>query len=819
MGYVSAARAASSATARPSWRGVRPLLVPAHRPTTLACVLVSLLSLGIAPLALAAGDANVPACPQQTESSPGFRSYLPDCRAYELVTPPYTQGAKLQWLASSPDGSRVLASSDGTFAGDETSLPGVGSEGGPSYGVNYELTRTGSGWAAASIEPPASDPRFRLHELVAASADLTSTLWAGSSSAPSEASTALYDLYRREEHPGGEPSFTQIGPAGTFAGASADLSHILLTRAPGDLFPGDETQSGPSLYEYAQTGQDEPRLVGVTNEGPLEGSPNVNDSAHLIGRCGTELGSGREDTYNAISSSGETVFFTVLQGSCSAPTVNELYARIGGAKTIDISEPRLPAGETCEDACATAPRQEGLFQGASSDGSKVFFLTDQPLLTADRDTTQDLYEAEISDGTLTHLTMVSEGEREALDPEYDDPTPGQGAEVLGVVRVSQDGSHVYFVAHGLLTREPRGGLAGLCIAELDESERLEEEHTHEGRCSPRQGARNLYVFDTLTHRTAFVAALQSPAEEAAAQSDCESNLEEQACRDAVDEAVIWTPRDSRAAQASSDGEFLAFSSLAHLTPDDSSGPMVPQLFEYDTSDGALSRVSVSSHGFGEDGNTTSALDAPRLPAQSFVATAPPTTASFSQALTDQGVVFFESAEPLVPEALSEANNIYEYTGGEAYLISDGQDTTRGPLGESDVELIGADASGQDVFFTTVDRLVPQATGTQIAWYDARAAGGFPVRPPPSLCEACQAPAGFTPLISPPASSQYKGGEELHPAPTHTTPKPLTRAQSLAQALRACRSRPRRRRGRCEANARSRYRAGSSKTPRGRRATR
>ena len=42
--------------------------------------------------AVATGDVNLTSC-GLAEGSPGFRSFLPDCRAYELVTPPYDAGA------------------------------------------------------------------------------------------------------------------------------------------------------------------------------------------------------------------------------------------------------------------------------------------------------------------------------------------------------------------------------------------------------------------------------------------------------------------------------------------------------------------------------------------------------------------------------------------------------------------------------------------------------------------------------------------------------------------------------------------------------
>ena len=219
-------------------------------------------------------------------------------------------------------------------------------------------------------------------------------------------------------------------------------------------------------------------LVGVSNQGQLREKPHINEGAVLVSQCGTTLGvreAGHSDVYNAVSSSGDTVFFTAHSGPCersgvegAGPKVSELYARIDGTTTVAVSEPALSVpGRQCTKECLEAQegedgfeRHAGYFAGASEDGSKVFFTTDQPLVNEDKGTNEDLYMEEIEGASVKRLVQVSH-----------DPNAGQAAEVQGVARVSEDGSHIYFVAKGILTqgpnregREPVGGCRqSLCL--------------------------------------------------------------------------------------------------------------------------------------------------------------------------------------------------------------------------------------------------------------------------------------------------------------------------------------------------------------------
>jgi hypothetical protein len=743
------------------------------------------------PLALSAPVDAATSCPNEQLRSELHSGELPDCRAYEMVTPPYKEGAEVYVWAMSPAGSRILGQSFGVVDGAESDeIEGEGEA------ATYVFTRGSQGWSTEAIAPPAW--RFPSVALAAATPELTSTLWLLRT--PEQPNRRERDLYLRTENgtfvPIGPTQATtgepKVGEETEYADASRSLHDVLFTLdANADdgafLWPGDTTLPGPvsarSLYEYSGTGNSEPVLVGVRNRGRLEGYPHINEGAELITQCGTRLGG--PSTYNAVSESGNTVFFTALgldEVECAekapgatGPRFAELYARVGGAETIAVSEPSAADCEVCNTTSGLAP---AFFQGASEDGSKVFFTTTQELLPGA--VGANLYEYEVN-SKLNETT----GETEFTCPKRPEgcvtlvSSGSSSAEVEGVARISEDGSHVYFVAAGVLT----GANA-------------------EGR-TPVKGANNFYVYDTVTGTTRFIGALAS------------------------DDGQVWFVLDrSRPVESTPDGEFLVFTSSADLTAGDTS--TVAQVFEYDARTERLRRVSVGQDGYNDDGNTTEEADAANigsaraLPLFENVGGA---SQSAARAMSDDGSrVFFDSADALTPQTLAGLpSNVYEWeaegTGsctvgdgeGCVYLISDGRDDSTTHGSNASTSWVGTDASGEDALFETADQLVPADTDTQLDLYDARVGGGFaePERTSECVGSACQ-----DPLVTAPAAPSVQTATSEDEAPQSAAgvsaqpavkARPLTRAQQLAKALAGCRTeRGRSRRLACETRARRRY---------------
>ncbi len=705
---------------------------------------------------------------------------LPDGRAYEMVTPPSKNASLLSGQSVEPqepdiaeDGSRLMAPILDCFGDAQACIVHRSFQ----WGEAYSFTRTSGGWVANALAPAASQYDQNTSWLF--SAETGSALF----SMPT-APFGEEDWYAR----GADGAFADIGPFSqpslgyreTFPKvvATADLSHIVFTSYE-YRWPFDATNNAPdvdTLYEYVGVGNTQPSLVGVS------GGPG---STELISTCQTHLAGGLSSRreYGALSADGRIVYF--VADACTAgfsgkaPPVNELYARVEQARTVGISQ-RSPT--ECTGECAGSAPRAAEFQGASSDGSKAFFTSPQQLINgASEDSTSsdagencpgtagasgcNLYEYDFDNPAGHNLVLVS-----AADGSVGGPRVAGGPRVQNVMALSSDGSHVYFVAKGVLTNV-----------------------ANDGGGTARDGAENLYVFERdATYpqgHVAFIAAL-SPSTEG---QDADSRQ--------------WAEGVGYA-NVTPDGRFLVFTSHLALTADDTRPEGPGQVYRYDAVTGQLVRISIGNDGFNDNGNGGVGDAGIRPPFYGWHVRAgaerPDPTMS-----NDGSFVFFTSPVALVPGALDDvevprvdgrsalAQNVYEWHEGHVYLISDGRDATLS-AGASSVQLLGSDASGANVFFTTADPLVAQDTDTQTDIYDARICTAsepcIPSSPPVVSCqgEACHGTPGGAPSLSVPASATFSGAGNPVSVAAKPAVKPKKKAKKKAKPKPRKPRKPRRR---------------------------
>jgi hypothetical protein len=715
---------------------------------------------------------------------------LPDGRAYEMVTPPQKNGALIgdvAFVGGEPtiasNGARVIASSIQCFAGAQS----CNAQHGDGVGSQYSFTRTSSSWVTTPLAPPAST--FPQNTPWDYSADTGLALF----SMPA-APFGQDDFYARQP----DGSFLDLGPntppeegargpiggkvRGIAQAHTADFSHFAwLTEA---RWPFDERKAGFlfSTYEYAGEGNSQPLLVGVSGG---------QGSTDLISICGTDLGAfpGNKPSPGMMSGDGRTVYFTALTegggagGPCPSGSganagtpvpANTVYARIDGeqpdAHSVAISTPspsECGGGEGVgEKACREAASKPAgaQFVGAASDGSKAFFASTQQLTD---DASEDGQSGDHASGSGCAATTGPNG---CNLYEYDFAKPaghklvdvsggdvsGGGPQVQGVMALSPEGSHVYFVAKGVLS-----------TAANDRGQRAKD------------GANNLYLFERdAAHpagRMVFVAGLPDS------------------------DGGEWQEGPGFGSNITPDGRFLAFVSHGRLTADDTSVSGAKQVFSYDAATGTLVRISVGNDGFNDNGNRSAATPCGVGSCAEDAQIVLPVALSFSRpdpSMSDDGrFVFFSSPVALAPGALDDvqitseqgrpvyAMNVYEWHEGHVYLISDGRDVSVNK-GEatlclpalSSTCLLGTDATGSNVFFSTTDKLVGQDTDTELDYYDARvctsASPCLNQSPAPLvLCDgdACQGSAIPQPPLVTAASVTFSGPGNASPAPPGPPP--------------------------------------------------
>jgi sugar lactone lactonase YvrE len=287
----------------------------------------------------------------------------------------------------------------------------------------------------------------------------------------------------------------------------------------------------------------------------------------------------------------------------------------------------------------------------------------------------------------------------------------------------------------------------------------------------------------------------------------------------VDPAGDWyTSLGHRTAEVTPDGHGLVFMSNQSLKaegyPNGAPNGGLDEVYAYEAEDGGrLFCVSCSSSG------ETPAVTA--YGAAAFVPVSWQHTEQLKWISDDGSRVFFDSAEPLVPQDTNGKLDVYEWerdgsgscdeSMGCVYLLSGGQSG-------SSSWLLGASASGDDVFVISRAPLVAGDPYDGFAVYDARVGGVQALTPPACTGTGCQGVPPAPPIFATPASVTFNGVGNFPPSSgtvgsggkVQSKPKgkarSLTRAQRLAGALKACRKKRGRARSVCRTRARKRYAA-------------
>jgi hypothetical protein len=748
--------------------------------------------LGVWLIGALTASASAEPCPNaQFRSGPSER--LPDCRVYEQVSPVEKGGLDAVTLDSAlPAEVSPCAGGEACTVAYMSGAAAFAGAPGNDFPDAYLATRGGNGWRTTPLTPPNPDAPTNGKVLVAYafSTNLSEVvLRAPLAQLTEDAPAGVYNLFLRDAG-GGYSLVTASAPpvppqpgCGTcferedvpaFAGASADFGHILF-EANDSLLAGAPGGGVENLYETASA---KVRLVGVLPDGSI---PSHGATA------GAGIDARNEHTReldHAISQDGSRVLFeAAADGGPPEPQQagrTELYDRVGGASTVEVSAP-APGAQAPPSKCETAGGMcdpgSAQFWAASADGSVVYFTSKAALtkqsFTGPEETPQareleeeetgepvenagsDLYRYDVESGALTDVSI-----------DGDDKDPN-GADVLGVVGASEDGSYVYFVAEGHLGAPEPGGPEG-------------------------QGP-NLYVWHETTagaSEVKFVATLQAP------EPEEQENIELMAAGPGVSfhsDVADWTSRPTESqAYVTPDGKHLAFMSVRPLTgydnEDQATREADHEVFEYDAESGNLECASCDPSGARPLG---SAFLGARLSER--------VSTPFHQprSLSDDGSrLFFSSPDPLVTGLAGGSTKVFEHENGNVRLIS-------GMQGAGEDLFLDASASGGDVFFATREQLVPSDEDELVDVYDARVDGGLPAPPAPTPCQdgACQGPPDPPPSFSSPISASFTGLGNIAPA----SRSKLTRKQLLARALARCRKLAnRKKRAVCIAAARRRY---------------
>lgn len=685
-----------------------------------------------------------PPCPNENVRQQVEANFLPDCRAYELVSPGNAGGTQLY-----PDGPNTGYATNPprfSFVGLWSTIPNSGGSPIDGNGDLYVATRTDTGWvtkyvglpsseAAIDGGPPMGPPNSapgpfgtglypnqsssstfadKIQNNVLTDPEMNKFVdWTDGPPDPSEdpnaiasnapyvwsAEGALLDRWPTNlatvpagVNPdiGNEPS-----PGGLHAldcpkalyyycpgdvTASSDLSHFIFASEWNVFAPGGQLGAPGSVYDN-NTATGEVVVASKTSSG--------ND----IPSQPTD-GSGDPLQIPAVSSNGSHLLIAAAGlGPCGSASCG--FPPCGNPGGISTRCPMQPSNLYMRvDDAVTYDVSQGhdvKYVGMTADGSKVYFTSEEQLTPDDTDSSTDLY---MWSESTNSLTLISKGSGES----------GNGNE-CSVSFVSGCGVVPYSDASYCTLNSGEGGNChsdSSIASENGDIYFFSPEQLDGSRGIPNE--ENLYVYrnDHDQYVTTFTSGsfcFPSPT----------VGFSDSACSDTPIVRMEVTPEDGH----------MAFVTASPVTQYENDGHL--EMYIYDPSAQTITCASCIPSG------------------------APPTSeVGASQDglfMTNDGRVFFTTSDALVHGDTNEGLDVYEYVDGRAQLITTGTGETRKPGGLfgnllNSPGLLGVSANGQDVYFSTYDTLTKQDhNGLFLKIYDAREDGGFSAGEESAPCQA------------------------------------------------------------------------------------
>jgi hypothetical protein len=378
-------------------------------------------------------------------------------------------------------------------------------------------------------------------------------------------------------------------------------------------------------------------------------------------------------TYAGASADGGTVFFTTTEKLVPGDTDNRLdvYERSFDAGLETYVTREVSTGPTGGNDAFDAT-----YDGAGSDGSKVFFSTSESLVAGDADRSEDVYMRDLSNSTTT---LVSQGASSCAESGC-----GTGLADSTFVGATPDGSEAFFVSDEQLA-------SGDSDSSFD-----------------------VYVRDVLSGTTTLVSKGESP------------------CAPGCGNGAFAASFNA----VSANGSVVVFSSDERLTSGDEDN--LKDIYERSLTSGTTTLVSQGAascpagldcnavfRGASEDGSHVffqtdqqlSASDEDESSdvyawtggAPALVSTGPTdpngaSPATFAGTSADGATVFFQTSEPLTAGDGDEATDVYARDPGKGTTALVSAAGTCPLVGECNAVYRGASSDGSKVFFQTNERL-------------------------------------------------------------------------------------------------------------------